>query len=304
MVDSKKLPTTIYHLPTPKAPALLVIVGATASGKSDLALKVAKAYGGEIISADSWTVYRSFDIGTAKSTITQQKAVKHHLIDVREANEGFNAPMFKNLAEKAITDIKKRGKLPILTGGTGLYIDSLLYDFGFLPDGPPAERDKLNAMTIEKLLEIAKEQGINLAGVDTRNQRRIIRAIEAKGEQPTKGELRAGTLIIGLRIDNETLHENITKRVNQMINAGLEREVKILADKYGWGAEPMKGVGYRQWRAYFEGRQTLEETRQRIISATIGLAKRQRTWFKRNPDIHWFGSIAEADGYIRQVLNT
>src|SRR3954470_7094963 len=107
-------------------PELLVIVGETASGKSDLGLKIAQDYRGEVISADSWTVYKGFDIGTSKSTITQQKAVKHHLLDVTEATDGFNAPMFKQLAEQAIQKIQKQGKLPILTGGTGLYIDSVL----------------------------------------------------------------------------------------------------------------------------------------------------------------------------------
>jgi len=283
-------------------PKLLAIVGETASGKSGLALKIAKAHRGEIISADSWTVYRGFDIGTAKSTITQQKAVKHHLIDVRDPAEGFNAPLFKELAQKAIKDIKKRGKLPILAGGTGLYVDSVLYDYGFLPNS--GERRQLDAMRLDELLVLAGSRKIDLSGIDTRNKRRVIRAIEAGGQKPTKGELLAGTLIIGLKIDNQALRQRVEERTDKMLAAGLEREVKELAEKYGWDIEPMKGIGYREWREYFEGDQTLEQTRVRIISATMNLAKRQRTWFKRNPDIRWFGSTTEADSYISQVLNT
>jgi tRNA dimethylallyltransferase len=281
-------------------PELLVIVGATASGKTDLALKVAKAYRGEIISADSWTVYRGFDVGTAKSTITQQKSVKHHLIDVREANEGFNAPMFKNLALKAIADIQKRGKLPILVGGTGLYIDSVLYDFGFLPDSH--ERQALDNLTLQELLSLAIERKIDMTDIDSRNKRRVIRAIEAKGQKPTKGELRSGTLIVGLSVSNDELRRRIEKRTDRMIEAGLEQEVKALAGKYGWEAEPMKGVGYRQWREYFEDSQTLDETKARIVSATMGLAKRQRTWFKRSPDIQWFDSTQKAMVFLSGQL--
>lgn len=282
---------------------LLVIAGETASGKTDLALKIAKAYRGEIISADSWTVYRGFDIGTAKSTTTQQKAVKHHLLDVREANMGFNAPMFKALAEKAIAEIRQRGKLPILAGGTGLYIDSVLYDYGFLPDVSNIDREKLNSLTIAQLTDSAKKLNIDLTGIDIRNKRRIIRAIEGGGAKPTKSKLRAGTLIIGLRSDNEHLKKRIQKRVDKMLAAGLEAEVKELSRKYGWDIEPMKGVGYRQWREYFEGDQNLEQTRQRIISATVQLAKRQRTWLKRNPDIQWFDSPNEAYNFLKSVLS-
>lgn len=284
-------------------PELLVIVGETASGKSDLALKIAKAYRGEIISADSWTVYRGFDVGTGKPTIKQQKAVKHHLIDVREAADGFNAPMFKQMAEKAIEDIQKQGKLPILVGGTGLYIDSVLFDFGFLPNVSPEERAVLNAMTIPGLIERARELQIDLSGIDTRNKRRIIRAIEAKGEKPVKKGMKAGTLIIGLQPCRDELRGRVEQRAEWMLAAGLEREVKTLADKYGWEVEPMKGIGYREWQAYFEGQQSLEETKQRIVSSTMNLAKRQRTWFKRNKDIHWFSSVENAFDFITGTLN-
>jgi tRNA dimethylallyltransferase len=285
-------------------PELLVIAGPTASGKSALALKVAKEFNGEIISADSWTVYKGFDVGTSKSTITQQKAVKHYLIDVREAPDGFNAPIFKKMAKSAIKSIRQRGKLPILTGGTGLYIDSILYDFGFLPSVSPEERELFNSLSLPELIEAAHLQNIDLTDIDVRNKRRVIRAIEAKGQKPTKKQLRSNTLIVGLQPEPGELKRLIGARVDQMLAAGLEQEVKQLADRYGWGVEPMKGIGYQQWQDYFAGGQSLEETRQRIISATNGLAKRQRTWFKRNPDIKWFGSAEQAYDYISYVLNT
>ena len=281
-------------------PELLVIVGETASGKSDLALKAAKAYGGEIIAADSWTVYRGFDIGTGKPGQADRKAVKHHLIDVRAPTDGFNATMFKELAEKAIKNIQKRGKLPILVGGTGLYIDSVLHDFGFLPDS--GEREELNAMTLDELTALAKSRKIDLTDIDTRNKRRLIRAIEAGGQKPTKAGLRPGTLIIGLKLDNEELRKRVEQRTDKMLAAGLEHEVKDLSEKYGWDIEPMKGIGYREWHDYFEGAQTLEQTRQRIISATMNLAKRQRTWFKRSPDIVWFNSGQNANAFLTKVL--
>jgi tRNA dimethylallyltransferase len=285
-------------------PELLVIVGQTASGKSALALKIAKQFRGEIISADSWTVYKHFDIGTSKSTITQQKAVKHHLLDVTEAIDGFNAPMFKDLAEQAIKNIQKRGKLPILVGGTGLYIDSVLYDFGFLPSVSPKKRAVFNAMSLPDLIEVAQLQNIDLTDIDIRNKRRIIRAVEAEGQRPTKKQLRPNTLIIGVQLETEELKRRIEQRVDQMLATGLEQEVKQLAGKYGWDAEPMKGIGYQQWRDYFAGGQTLEETRQRIVSATNNLAKRQRTWFKRNPDIKWFSSPEQAYDYTAKLLST
>jgi tRNA dimethylallyltransferase len=288
---------------TKSKPELLVIVGQTASGKSALALEVAQKYRGEIISADSWTVYRGFDIGTAKSTITQQKAVKHHLLDVREANQGFNASLFKEMADKVIKNIQKQSKLPILAGGTGLYIDSVLYDFGFLPNVSPEERSELDQMSIAELTELAENRKIDLTDIDIRNKRRVIRAIEAGGLKPARGGLRPKTLIVGLRLPPAELKELIKRRVDEMLALGLEAEVGGLAAKYGWEAEPMKGIGYREWQPYFAGEQTLEQTKQRIISATNNLAKRQWTWFKRNPDIQWFGSKNSAFDYISKVLN-
>src|SRR6266404_6006748 len=214
-------------------PKLLVIVGPTASGKSDLALKLASNFGGEIISADSWTVYRGFDIGTSKPSKAEQTEVKYHLLDVADPPEGFNAPKFEELAETAIAGIQNRGKLPTLVGGTGLYVDSVLYDFGFLPNVSAEERAELNALTTPQLLKKAEDLQIDLSGIDRRNKRRIIRAIEAKGVKPTKKGLKPKTLIVGLKIDNDKLRRRVEQRTEQMLKAGLDQEVRGLSDKYG-----------------------------------------------------------------------
>lgn len=269
---------------------LLVVVGETASGKSALALKLAQRFDGEIICADSWTVRREVDIGTAKPTAAERSAVPHHLLDVVGPDEDFTAAVFQRLAKQAIKDIANRGKLPIMAGGTGLYIDGVLYDYGFLPAGDRGQRAALNAMSLPELLAKIDDLGIDPGDVDRRNKRRLIRLIETNGAQPSKRELRPNTLIIGLRPERDTLKQKIIDRVDAMLAVGLEQEVRRLAGRYGWDREALKGVGYAQWREYFEGSQTLAETRQKIIKATLDLAKRQRTWFKRNYSVQWFST--------------
>src|SRR5579859_3941326 len=163
---------------TTKNPPLLAVVGPTASGKSSLALRLAQQFDGEIICADSWTVRRELNIGTAKPTAAERAAVRHHLLDIVSPDEDFTAAVFKRLANAAITDISARGKLPILVGGTGLYVDGVLYDYGFLPAGDRGDRRALNDMSIEQLLQKIAEAGIGLGDVDTRNKRRLIRLLE------------------------------------------------------------------------------------------------------------------------------
>lgn len=268
-------------------PKLLVIVGETASGKSSLALRLAQRFNGEIICADSWTVRRGVSIGTAKPTVDEQTLVPHHLLDIVDPDEDFTAAVFKDLANAAIADIAGRGKLPIMVGGTGLYIDGVLYDYGFLPPGDRVDRQALNQMAASELIDRIKELGLPLGTIDIRNKRRLIRHIETGGELPTKQALRPNTLILGLRTEPDELNQRIVKRVDTMLDDGLEQEVRGLAERYGWDCEGLKGVGYSQWQDYFLGQQTLAETRQKIIKATQDLAKRQRTWFKRNKSIHW-----------------
>jgi len=269
-------------------PKLLVIVGETASGKSALALKLAQEFDGEIICADSWTVRREVDIGTAKPTAGERAKVPHHLLDVAGPCEDFTAAVFKRLASQAIVDISARGKLPIIVGGTGLYVDGVIYDFGFLPEGDRQARGELNKLSNRELLDRIDELGLETGGVDTRNKRRLIRLIETGGAVPTKKELRQNTLPIGLKPDRQDLEDRIIARVDAMLAAGLEAETRALSERYGWDCEALKGIGYAEWCGYFLGTQNLPETRQKIIKNTLDLAKRQRTWFKRNKSIHWF----------------
>jgi tRNA dimethylallyltransferase len=272
---------------TKKVTPLIVVVGETASGKSDLAMRLAEQFYGELIAADSWTVYKDFDIGTAKPSKLERAKVPHHLLDVADARGGFSAAVFQELAQPAINAVSARGRLPIMVGGTGLYIDSVLYHYSFLEQPSPELRQELNSKSLQELLEAANIKGLDTASIDTRNKRRVIRLIENEGQLPTRKELRPNTLILGLRVPRQELEARIRQRVEAMLEAGLEFEVQALSGKNGWDAEPMKGVGYAQWREYFAGSQTLEQTRDKIIKATMDLAKRQRTWFKRNKSIHW-----------------
>ncbi len=278
---------------------LIVLLGETASGKSALGLDIAKKYDGEIICSDSWTVRKHMDIGTAKPSQKEQQAVPHHLLDVVAPDEPFTAADFKRLANVAIADIQSRGKLPIMVGGTGLYIDSVVYDYSFVGGEGTLDRDELGAMSAEELANMARDQGIDLTDVDVRNKRRIIRAMESGGQKPTRSALPNNVVLCGTK--PQELEVRIAKRVDAMLATGLESEVKQLADRYGWEAEAMKGIGYREWRDYFADNQSLDVTRERIISATKNLAKRQRTWFKRNPDIFW-GSPAEIEAHITAFL--
>lgn len=285
---------------------LIAVVGETASGKSELALRLAEQYNGELICADSWTVRRYLDVGTAKPSPADQARVAHHLLDVVDPDEDFTAAVFKRLALAVIADITARGKLPIMVGGTGLYIDGVLFDYDFLPPGEPGQREALNELEIPELLAQIAASGIDLGDTDVRNKRRLIRLLETGGAAQNKQALRSNTLVLGLLPERAELKERITLRVDTMLVAGLEQEVQSIAERYGWDCEGLKGIGYREWHEYFLGTQTLEATRQRIISSTVGLAKRQRTWFKRNKSIHWFPTpvnYTHVDELVTTYLN-
>ncbi len=295
------MPLCVTILVMDKIPPLVVIVGETASGKTALSIELAKRFDGEIICADSWTVRRGVDIGTAKPTPEERAAVPHHLLDVVEPCQEYTAAVFKRQANKAIDEIAGRHRLPIMVGGTGLYVDGVIYDFDFLPAGDRKAREELNKLSIAKLLERIEYSKLDLGDVDTRNKRRLIRLIETGGRKPTKQPLRANTKLIGIRTPREEIERRIIARLDGMMEAGLEAEVRSLAERYGWDCEALKGIGYAQWRDYFEGGQSLPETRSKIIKATFEYAKRQRTWFKRNKSIQWFDTPVNMEEIVDSV---
>lgn len=265
---------------------LLVIVGQTATGKTDLAVELAERYGGEIICADSRTVYKRMDIGTAKPTPAERARVAHHCLDIVLPNERFTAADFKRHAQQAIKDIGGRGKLPILVGGTGLYVDAVLYDYTFRGPTDVAERVKLLALSVSELQAKLHRMGVPLPN-NPQNPRHLVRAIETGGVAAVPNPLRGNTVVLGLQLDREALLPRISHRVESMLQAGLETEVRILAEQYGFDIPPMQTIGYQEWQGYFLGTQSLELTKQFIIKNTLAYAKRQKTWFKRNNSVHW-----------------
>jgi tRNA dimethylallyltransferase len=282
---------------------LIAIVGETASGKSQLAMELAQQFGGEIIAADAWTVYRKFDIGTAKPIPADQELVPHHLVDCIHPDEQFNVAAFKQLANSAINDIGGRGNLPLLVGGSGLYVDSVLFDYQFRQTTIRDSRNRLNNMTLDELLAEVQTLGISSEGVDLANSRRLIRLIETQGIPSKRSSLRKNTVVIGLSISREKLDERIMLRVKTMFDEGLVDEVTRLSRLYGWDIPAMQGVGYKEFRAYFEGAQTLEETKLLIAKNTRQLAKKQRTWFRRNKGIQWVTEKEQAVEIVTTFLN-
>jgi len=282
---------------------LIVIVGQTAAGKSSIAMQIAQQYDGEIISADSWTVYKGFNIGTAKPSPDDRKKVPHHMIDILDPEEDFTAVDFKQRTMQLIDKIHARGNLPILVGGNGLYIDSVIYNYSFMPPGDPGQRELLNKKSLAELLGLADERGISLKGIDKRNSRRVIRAIEAGGKRPTRDPMRENTIMIGIHRDRQKIRQRIEERIEAMFGMGLQFEVKALADKFGWDTEAMKAIGYREFKGYFNNEISKNELKRQILRSTLrDLAKRQRAWFKKHPQIKWVHSVDEAEQKIADFL--
>ncbi len=271
------------------AKTALVVIGETASGKSDLAFKIASQFNGEIVCADASTIRRGMDIGTAKASLLDRNKIPHHLLDIVEVDEPFSVAQFQKLAKEVILDIKKRQKLPIIVGGSGLYIDSLIYNYNFLPKNIANQsRSDLNKLDLDQLTQIISQRKLSLNGVDTKNRRRLIRLIETNGQTVHSNQLLADYLIIGLKIDKKQLELRLRKRLDKMFRAGLEEEVRQLSQTYGWQNQALEAIGYREWQDYLSGLISKEQLYEEIIKNSLHLAKKQRTWFKRNKDIIWF----------------
>ncbi|MDY5652616.1 MAG: tRNA (adenosine(37)-N6)-dimethylallyltransferase MiaA [Erysipelotrichaceae bacterium] len=275
---------------------VLVIAGPTASGKSGFAVECAKRFNGEIISGDSIQIYRGLDIGSAKIREDEKQGIVHHLIDIKDAGESYSVKEFQELGRELIDDISERGKLPIVAGGTGLYIKALLYDYTFfdeeVKDNPYEE---LSNQEIYDILSV--EDPDSLKKIHVNNRKRLVRALnvlrkhgQGISEIASKQEHKPlyDAFIIGLNRDRSVLYNDINLRVDRMFDEGLENEVRSLVDKgISFDMQSMQGIGYREFRGYFEGAASLDETREMIKKDTRNFAKRQMTWFKNQMDIAW-----------------
>jgi tRNA dimethylallyltransferase len=280
---------------------LVVICGPTAVGKTAASVEVAKAVGGEIICADSRTVYRYMDIGTAKPTEEQRREVPHHLLDVVEPSEVFTVVQFRDLAEAAIRDIHGRGRIPLLVGGTGLYIRAVV-DGLTIPMVPPnwefrarleEEAKRLGPQALHRRL--AEVDPVSAQRIPPGNVRRVIRALEVyevTGRPISSLQSRIGSpysvTMVGLTMDRPKLYARIAARVHEQIRQGLIEEVRsLLARGYSRDLPAMQGLGYKEIAGYLEGEYPLEEAIRRVIVNTRRYAKRQFTWFLREPRIQW-----------------
>lgn len=280
-------------------PAPIVLAGPTASGKSAVALELARTLNGEIVSVDSMQVYCGLDVGTAKPSSTERSAVPHHLIDVANLNEGFDAARFLALAQAAIADIQARGRVPILCGGTGLYFNVYLNGLGTAPAPDPVLRAELEATPLPALLdELARLDLVTFNEIDLENRRRVVRAVEVIrltgqpfSQQRAKWSERAPALIgrmFGLQRDREDLVRRIHQRVDAMFAAGLIEETRrLLSLGLENNRTAMQAIGYRQVVEHLRGERGRLETIELVKIRTRQFAKRQRTWFEGQMDLTW-----------------
>ena len=283
---------------------LLIVAGPTATGKSDSAVELALRMNGEVISADSMQVYRGMDIGSAKVTREEMRGVPHHLIDCADPSENWNVVRFQKEARKAVQDIASRGRLPILCGGTGFYIQALLYDIDFtqMEENTPL-RDRLSALAAEKGPEavhalLLEKDPASAAAIHPNNLKRVIRAIEFMEEsggsiaahnlQQRERESAYRSVFFVLTMDRARLYERIDRRVDIMMERGLVEEVaRLRAMGIQRDSTSMQGIGYKQVYGYLDGEYDLEEAVRLIKRDTRHFAKRQLTWFKREKDVIW-----------------
>ncbi|MCL6585499.1 MAG: tRNA (adenosine(37)-N6)-dimethylallyltransferase MiaA [Anoxybacillus sp.] len=282
---------------------LVVLIGPTAVGKTKMSIELAKRLDAEIISGDSMQVYRGMDIGTAKITPTEMQGIPHHLIDIKDPADAFSVAEFQQLVRPLIREITRRGKLPMIVGGTGLYIQSVLYDYQFT-DAPS---DEVYRQKLRKLVEANGEMALfhmlkavdeeSAARIHPRNVRRVIRALEiyhctgktmSEWQKTQTPELLYDVAIIGLTMEREQLYRRINERVEQMIANGLLDEVKALYDRGLHDCQSMQAIGYKELYAYFAGDISLEEAIEQLKQNSRRYAKRQLTWFRNKLPVRWF----------------
>lgn len=276
---------------------IICVVGATASGKTDLAVKLAKAVDGEIISADSMQVYKNMPIATAVATKEEQDGVPHHLVEFLDTDQTFSVADFVERAKVLIDEITARGRVPIVAGGTGLFVDSLVKNISFSEVGSNAEirnelAEKSNEELFEKLVELDPKSAED---IHPNNRKRVIRALELCMSGTSKTEQNENSMLIdspydalyigiGYR-DRQKLYDRINKRVDLMLEAGLENEARQMLDKQGLTAR--QAIGHKELQPYIDGNITLDEAVEGLKRETRRYAKRQLTWFRRNENINW-----------------
>jgi tRNA dimethylallyltransferase len=292
---------------------LLAVVGPTGVGKSKLALHLAQAFGGEIVSADSRQLYRYMDIGTAKPTREELSLVPHHLIDIVNPDEDFSLAQYQQLAYEAISDIQKRGRLAILAGGSGLYVWAVVEGWQIPNVAPDLRlRRRLERLDREKLhQELAQLDPAAAQRIDPRNVRRVIRALEVQrgakvpfSQLKLKAKPLSNTLIVGLTADRAELYRRIDLRVDEMIERGLVDEVRgLLKRGYDLSLPSMSGIGYKQIGVHLKGELTLDAAIQQIKFESHRLVRHQYSWFRLKDDrIRWFDIDKGADTQIKTLV--
>lgn len=297
-------------------PKVIVIVGPTASGKSDCAIELAKRIDGEIVSADSMQIYREMNIGTAKVTNEEMSGIKHYMINIVNPDEDFNVAMYKKIAEETLEEIVSKGKMPIVVGGTGLYINTLVNGIEF----SEIDKDEEYRKELEKKVSVEGINGIyeELKSVDPEaaniidknNVRRVIRALEIyKVTGKTKTELdkesiketKFDFLMYGIKTDREELYNRINKRIDYMMEQGLVSEVEELNKKYKMSKTALQGLGYKEVIEYINGNCNYDEMIEKLKMETRRYAKRQITWFKRDERITWVPKEKMVDVIMQQI---
>jgi tRNA dimethylallyltransferase len=282
---------------------VLVILGPTAVGKTKLSIELAKRLNGEIISGDSMQIYRGMDIGTAKITEQEMEGIPHYLIDIKDPSESFSVAEFQELVRVKIADICQRGKLPMIVGGTGLYIQSVIYDYQF--SEAPAD-ETLRTQLEERAREIGNEalhheltqiDPKSAGQIHSNNVRRVIRALEiyyrtgktmSQTQEVQQPEPLYETALVGLTMDREKLYERINLRVDLMVEQGLMKEVQELYDQGLRDCQSIQAIGYKEMYDYLDGHISLEEAIENLKKNSRHYAKRQLTWFRNKMDVQWF----------------
>lgn len=293
---------------------IICVVGATASGKTDLAVKLAKAVDGEIISADSMQVYKNMPIATAVATKEEQDGVVHHLVEFLDADQTFSVADFVERAKVLIDEITARGRVPIVAGGTGLFVDSLVKNISFSEVGSNAKiRNELAEKSNEELYERLLKFDANAAeDIHPNNRKRVIRALELCMSGTSKTEQNENSMLIdspydALYIgigykDRQKLYDRINKRVDLMLEAGLENEARQMLGKQGLTAS--QAIGHKELQPYIDGKITLDEATENLKRETRRYAKRQLTWFRRNENINWlYADELSRDELVKKAVD-